>query len=325
MISPPLRVVKGGETAVAGHTGAGRTLDVSRGTAELTNPSPSRLRDYRVAVDDLVRQADPLLRRSALFRAERLLADGLGQPEFTSVLSRLDGGADVVAARLTHEIFTYQPSVRSSARDLPAFVRIFLLSQIDLVWWSGTAPFVSDADVRYATELVDLGPLRSARLLEFQYKAQPAGLPGRALDWAQRKALPAIRPLTAGLRFTRARPAVVAVVNQIARELAAVLPPRTPRLWVTSMVRSVQHQRHLRSLGYAAALPSSHCAGYACDVEMLWFRRFDQDNLLARLLFERQEAGQLNVIDEGQAWHLCVSPLACDELRAAYDAELRVR
>jgi len=161
-------------------------------------------------------------------------------------------------------------------------------------------------------------------MLQFQYRAQPAGLPGRVRDWAQRQALPAARPRTAGMRFTRSRPAVVAVVNQIASELAAALP-QTPRLWVTSMVRSVQHQLRLRSLGYAAVLPSSHCVGYACDLEMHWFRRFDQDNLLARLLFERQEAGQLNVIDEGQAWHLCVNPLACGELQAAYDAQLRVR
>jgi hypothetical protein len=58
---------------------------------------------------------------------------------------------------------------------------------------------------------------------------------------------------------------------------------------------------------------------------MQWFRQFDQDNLLARLLIERQGAGQLNVIDEGQAWHLCVNPLACDELQAAYDAQLADR
>ena len=115
------------------------------------------------------------------------------------------------------------------------------------------------------------------------------------------------------------------MVNQIAGELAAALPPRTPGLWVNSMVRSVEHQHRLRSLGYAAVLPSSHCAGYACDLEMHWFRRFDQENLLARLLLDRQEAGQLNVIDEGQAWHLCVNPLACDELQAAYDAQLGVR
>jgi len=112
------------------------------------------------------------------------------------------------------------------------------------------------------------------------------------------------------------------VLNQVAHQLAARLPPRTPRLWVTSLVRSVEHQHRLRSLGYAAVLPSSHCVGYACDVEMQWFRRFDEDNLLPRLLLERQEAGQINVIDEGQAWHLCVNPLAHDELQAEYHAQL---
>lgn len=285
----------------------------------------SWLLSYRAAVDDLVKEASRRLGPSDLLAVEGFVAERLGQQEFTSVLSHLEGGTDAAAARLMREIRNYQPSVRSSASDLPTFVRILLLSQIDSVWWSGTAPFVSDTDVLRSTQLVDLAALRSAKLLQFQYRAQSAGLPGRARDWAQRQALPAVRPRTAGLRFTRSRPPVIAVVNQIARELAALLPPRTPRLWVTSMVRSVQHQRRLRSLGYAAVLPSSHCVGYACDVEMQWFRRFDQDNLLARLLLERQEAGQLNVIDEGQAWHLCVNPLAQDELQAAYDAELAGR
>ena len=225
-------------------------------------------------------------------------------------------------ARLTGEIRNYRPSVRSSASDLPAFIRISLLSQIDSAWWSGMAPFVSDIDVLRSTELVDLTPLRSAKVLQFQYRSQSAGLPARTRDWVQRQALPTLRPRTAGLRFTRSRPPVIAVVNEVAREVAAALPPRAPRLWVTSMVRSVQHQHRLRSLGYAAMLPSSHCVGYACDVEVQWFRRFDRDNLLARLLIERQEAGQLNVIDEGQAWHLCVNPLVRDELQAAYDAQL---
>jgi len=285
----------------------------------------SALLGYRVAVDDLVKETSTHLRSSGLPAAEGIVAKRLGQPEFTRVLSHLDGGVDAAAARLIHEIRNYEPSARSSASGLPAFVRIFLLSQIDSAWWSGTDPFVSDADVQCSAELVDLRPLRSAKVLQFQYRAQAAGLPGRARDWALRQTFPAIRPHTAGLRFTRSRPAVIAVVNQIARELAAALPPRTPRLWVNSMVRSVQHQHHLRSLGYAAMLPSSHCVGYACDLEMRWFRQFDPDNLLARLLFERQEAGQLNVIDEGQAWHLCVNPLVCGELQAAYDAQVRGR
>ncbi len=303
------------------HTRSACRLDAPGAVAQVASIVPnSQLLSYRAAVDDLV-EASRRSAPSGLLRAEGFVAR-LRQPEFTAVLSHLDGGVDIVAARLMDELRNYQPNVRSSAGDLPTFVRIFLLSQIDSVWWSGTAPFVSDTDVLRSTELVDLTPLRSAKMLRFQYRAQSAGLPGRARDWAQRQALPTIRPRTAGLRFTRSRPAVVAVVNQIAGELAAVLPPETPRLWVTSLVRSVQHQHRLRSLGYAAVLPSAHCVGYACDLEMQWFRRFDQDNLLARLLRERQEAGQLNVIDEGQAWHLCVNPLARDELHAAYHAQL---
>jgi hypothetical protein len=260
-----------------------------------------------------------------LSAVERLVASRLGQPEITAVLSRLGEGADAASARLVRELRNYRPRARSSASDLPTFIRILLLSQIDSVWWGGTPLFTSDADVLNSTELVDLRPLRSARMLEFRYRTQPSGLPGRARDWAQHKVLPTLRPRVSGLRFTRSRPAVVAVVNEIARECAAALPPRTPRIWVTSMVRSVQHQHRLRSLGYSAVLPSSHCAGYACDLEIHWFRRFDPDNLLARFLFERQEAGQLNVIDEGQAWHLCVNPFACEELQAAYDGQLRTR
>jgi hypothetical protein len=100
---------------------------------------------------------------------------------------------DAVTARLVGEIRHYRPSIRSSASDLPAFIRIFLLSQIDSAWWSGMAPFVSDIDVLRSTELVDLTPLRSAKVLQFQYRGQSAGLPGRARDWAQRRTLPTIR------------------------------------------------------------------------------------------------------------------------------------
>lgn len=296
--------------------------DMDRVSSVLSN---SLLSGYRAAVEDLVGDASRYPRPSDLPAVEGLVSSRLGQPEITAVLARLGEGADAAAASLVREVRGYRPNASSSASDLPTFIRILMLSQIDSVWWSGTTPFISDADVLNSAELVDLSPLRSARMLEFQYRGQPAGLPGRVRDWAQHKMLPALRPRVAGLRFTRSRPVVVAVVNQIAREFAAALPPRTPRLWVTSMVRSVEHQYRLRSLGYSAVLPSSHCAGYACDIEINWFRRFDPGNFLARILFERQEAGQLNVIDEGQAWHLCVNPFACDELQAAYAGQLRLR
>jgi hypothetical protein len=120
------------------------------------------------------------------------------------------------------------------------------------------------------------------------------------------------------LLFTRARPESVALLNQLARDFSSQAPPNTPALWVTSLVRSVQHQHRLRALGYAAVIPSAHCAGYAMDVEMRWFRRFDADGVLAAALLDRQDIGDVNVIDEGQAWHVCVSPSACDRLQQDY-------
>jgi Family of unknown function (DUF5715) len=284
----------------------------------------SLLPSYRAVVDGVVEEATRHRRICDAIAIEGLVARHLGEPEVAAILSHVDGGADVAADSLLRELRSYQPDGRSSASDLPTFIRVLLLSQIDSVWWSQTIPFISDADVLSSTELVDLTPLTRARKLDFQYRRQPAGLTGRARDWVQHKVQPGIRPRVAGLRFTRSRPVVVAVVNQIAREFAAALPPRTPRLWVTSMVRSVEHQYRLRALGYAAVLPSSHCAGYACDLEMKWFRRFDPGNVLARLLRDRQEAGQINFIDEGKAWHVCISPHACDDLQSAYDDQLRM-
>jgi hypothetical protein len=133
-----------------------------------------------------------------------------------------------------------------------------------------------------------------------------------------RRTWPGRQPHTSGLLFTRARPESVVLLNQLARDFASQAPPDTPALWVTSLVRSVQHQHRLRALGYVAVIPSAHCAGYAMDVEMRWFRRFDADGVLAAALLDRQDNGDVNVIDEGQAWHVCVSPTACDSLRRDY-------
>jgi hypothetical protein len=46
------------------------------------------------------------------------------------------------------------------------------------------------------------------------------------------------------------------------------------------------------------------------DIEMSWFRRFGAGATLEGLLAERQQAGEVNAIDEGQTWHLCLSPAA---------------
>ena len=57
---------------------------------------------------------------------------------------------------------------------------------------------------------------------------------------------------------------------------------------------------------------------------MAWFGRFGAAGALATVLLELQQRGLVNVIDEGQAWHVCLSPGARAELRAEYERTMEV-
>jgi hypothetical protein len=108
---------------------------------------------------------------------------------------------------------------------------------------------------------------------------------------------------------------MVAVLNEVADRVALLAPPTAPAIWVNSIVRSVAHQRRLQQLGFTALLPSAHCRGWAADIELAWFDRFQAAAALRDVLFDYQASGELNVIDEGRAWHLCLAPHARDRYR----------
>jgi hypothetical protein len=273
--------------------------------AELGEPD---LAAYRNAVADLAASFERSGAGARTSLAARVLSRRLADPDITPVLARTPHGAAGALDRLLLEVRSYRPSPRSSATSLAALIRISLLAQIDLSWWGRQPAYPTDAAVLGAPDLLDVDALRQGGLLRFRYRHQAATLAGRAARSVERRALPGRRPMTAGLWLARARPQAVALLNQLAAQFAELAPPGTPPLWVTSLARSVEHQRRLRVLGYAALLPSSHCVGYAADVEMAWFRRFGAHRALQEVLLHRQRVGEINVIDEGQAWHVCLRP-----------------
>ncbi|MFC0505855.1 DUF5715 family protein [Micromonospora costi] len=279
---------------------------------------------YRAAVADLLVEVGALADAPSTAARQILIDDRLREPPLAAVLEATPQGFLGARETLLLEMARYQPNERSSARDLAALVRIYLLSRIDVMWWRDTPTFVTDTQVQGSAELVDLEWLRRRDLLRFRYREQPATRLGRGWQAARRRLRPDASPRTAGLLARRARREVVALLNDVGREFAAATPPGTPPLWVTSLTRSTEHQYRLRRLGYAAMLPSGHCVGYAVDVEMDWFARFGVRDTLARLLLARQDAGEVNVVDEGQAWHVCLAPAARQRLRRAYEAEMGV-
>jgi hypothetical protein len=274
---------------------------------------------YREAVADVLAELTGPGRCLTVEAAERILARRLREPEFAMVLSAVPHGPDAAIQRVLGELRSYRHNDRSSADDLAAMIRIALLAQIDLLWWGHLPAYQADDDVFAAEDLFHLEPLRRDKMLLFRYRLQTSTLLGRAARGAARRAVPDHAPRTAGLRFPCARAELIVLLNQIAAEFASLAPRGTPRMWVTSLARSVEHQRHLRALGYAALLPSAHCVGYAADIEMSWFRQFRADRALQDLLLERQRAGEVNVIDEGQAWHVCLRPGAGRALRLLPD------
>lgn len=293
-------------------------------TGRRSAPRQPDLAVYRAAVAELLVEVGALADAPSTTARQVLLDQRLREPAIATILEATPQGISGARETLLLEMARYQPDARSAAHDLTALVRIYLLSRIDVMWWGGDRVFLTDGQVNTSTELVDLEWLRRRGLLAFRYQEQPGTPVGRGLRAVRRLLLPGATPHTAGLMFRRARREVVALLNDIGREFARTSRPGTPPLWVTSLAHSAEHQHRLRRLGYAATMPSGHCLGWAADVEMAWFRRFGARDTLAGLLLARQAAGEVNVVDEGQTWHLCLSPAARRRFGRAYEAEMGV-
>lgn len=285
---------------------------------DLSAGAARRLSDvaaYRQAVADVLAELIARESRPSLAEAERVLARRLAEPEFATVLSVTPSGAEAAIQRILRDVRSYRQASSNSAGDVAAMVRITLLTQIDILWWGHVPAYKTDADALADTDLLQLDGLRSDGMVTFDYRRQAANVITRAVRLAERAAAPSRAPVTVGLRLACARPELIVVLNRIAADFARFAPPGTPRLWVTSLTRSLAYQRQLRALGYAALLPSAHCSGYAADVEMTWYRHFGADHILQAVLLSHQRDGDINVIDEGQAWHVCVRPGAGRALR----------
>jgi len=265
---------------------------------------------YRDAVDDLMIELAAHGSPGDARKVTTILTERLVERDFADLFAATPDGVEATRRMVVAEAEAFRANGRSSASDRAALIRIHLLAQIDTIWWGHRRPYVTDLDVETAADLVTIDAMPVA----FRYRRQANALPVRAWRAAERRVAPDRRPRTAGLRFPQARPAVVELINQLAMEFRSLAPRGTPPLWVNSMTRSVGHQHRLRALGYAAILPSSHCTGYGVDIEMNWYRRYGAHGVLQRLLLGYRDAGLMNVIDEGQAWHICLSPTAIGSL-----------
>jgi hypothetical protein len=281
----------------------------------LTRPASGGLRasgaqTYRGQLETLLVELNGYTNRLRQLDVARRLDEFLRIPDVRQLVRQVPGGAEQLLADVLDEYRRYVPSAASNASSPLALIRILLLQQIDLAWW-GSASELQDAQaVEASAELIDLTEMRADGGVRFGFGKGSDRLVRRARDFAVQRLLPSHEPRGPGLPFLRARPEIVSVLNEISDRVASLVPASTPRIWVNSIVRSVEHQIRLRNLGFTAPLPSSHCRGWAADIEMAWFDRFAAGGALRLVLLDYLDSGKLNVIDEGRAWHVCLAPEA---------------
>jgi len=261
----------------------------------------------RSAIDDLARELEaqgPLLSDESI---EALLRASLDH-EPLHCLAQLHGGPDRLVRQSIEVFRRFVASPASNAATPAGMVRILLLQNLDLLWWDDASDLETAVQIAQDTSLVDLREERKAGRIHFGFGVAPRSLFGRGRDFLRQRLFPRRQPKGPGLSFTRVRPAMIGVLNELAREAARRTPEGTPPIWVTSITRSVEYQDHLRSLGFSALNPSAHCRGWAADIEVSWFDQFGAGDILKTLLLDYLEQGILNVIDEGRAWHICLNP-----------------
>ncbi len=271
-------------------------------------PDAPEVTGYREAVDATVAE----MKRTRAIEKPGLLAEVLreylGSSQAGPVLTRSAPDLEVLVAQATAAAAGFRPSAAATACTAEDMVKVLLLQQVDLAWWSGTTEFETDAAIAASPEMIDLADLRGGFRADFKFSVQSDRLLPRTKNYAARTWFKGWGPGTPGLSSTRIRPEMLEVLNALARDFADSCPPGAPAMWVNSITRSVDQQRHLRRLGFTAHIPSAHCRGWAADLEMLWLERFHTRDALAEVLLDRRDRGDLNVIDEGRIWHISPNP-----------------
>ena len=279
----------------------------AHGTASCAGPDLAR---YRDAVADLLIEIASHTGPEDLAKAEKVLTERLADAEFAPVLAASPEGCPAAVDRLLREVRHYQPDARNCAADLTAHIRIHLFALIDVMWWGSTRAFVTDSDLLHSAELADLEPLRRRGELHFRYRRQARTLPLRAVRAADRRLRPGPHPAHRGPAL-RPGPAGSGHPAQPAgRRLRRAPRRRHPRCGSPAWPGASSTSAGCARSGTRPPCPArtasatrwtSRCPGSAGSARA---------GVLEGLLLERQRAGEVNAIDEGQTWHLCLSPAA---------------
>ncbi|GJD20967.1 hypothetical protein RIVM261_059230 [Rivularia sp. IAM M-261] len=207
------------------------------------------------------------------------------------------------------------PNNRLDISRLKTLIRILLEQQIERYWYGDYSAYENDTDIQNDKELIDLkDSLKIKNRIWFTLTILNEDSFFKLFNYIHRK----IRCLsnhpakgTVGMRITKCKPAIIALLNEINQNINECIGQAKPtKLQINSILRTVVHQKHLSSLGYWAPATTSHARGYAADIEREWYFKEEPKlfQVIQEILHQYYEQSIINLIEEDQVWHVCLNP-----------------
>jgi hypothetical protein len=205
----------------------------------------------------------------------------------------------------------------TQARTLPKYqevVEVLLGQAVDFYWYGDYPQYRSDRDVDEDKTLCSFRRFSSDFDVKFTYVQYYGHLMMRipnSLRLRYRRLTNHPGKYTQGLTTTRCKKAMAGLINQVAVDSTARIQRNRPfRVLVNSVLRTVEYQNALASIGYVAPRHSAHLAGYAVDVEKLWYEENDREAFEAMedTLKELLRTETINLIEEATHWHVSLNP-----------------
>lgn len=206
------------------------------------------------------------------------------------------------------------PARVKSLGKYQALLIILLEQAIDAFWYGAFPRYRTDAEAQNDPRLARFTRTQRSFDVRFDYVQYYGHIIMRlpnSMRLRYRKARNHPGRYTQGLTTTRCKPAMAALLNDIAEGVASDLGRRrAPKLMVNSVLRSAAYQHFLATIGYVAPKRSAHVAGYAADIERGWYLAHDPavGRSLERILRELAAREVVYAVDEGTHWHVCLNP-----------------
>lgn len=178
--------------------------------------------------------------------------------------------------------------------------KILLQQQLDSYWYSGFKRYKTNLEIYNAEDLIYFKDVKN----KFTYLELESG--EEHISLFRKFLLKVINsPLknSSGLFLPYAPVPMYNFLNRLCEDLDIPLV-------ITNTLRSLEYQDKLLKQGHITPNESSHLYGYTVDVEQKWYKN-NAPALHKKIethLQKLEEEGQVNYVDYGQIWHICLSP-----------------